>query len=620
MSFVDGLQEGQELIPILGAGHFNLTKQNITNAISKSKYLLVGFSSYACHKCISVEQEYANLTKLLDTLDKSKYNVQFARFDVALKKQIPLEYGAQELPSLVMFQKGRAATYRGTHSSTGIFNFVKKLIGSPVTRLDSVDQAQSFLNGSVFSDGSVGWAEDRYTSLSTVMVVGFFSAHKDMEEDEYDEFMQAAKQLQSKEDIYFGEVVHKAVSRAFMAKKLIDRTPAVLLLNRETGDQRSLNLDDFYEKVSLSEWILRNAIPLVGRLTGTNFQMYEKIGRPMLMMFLDLSEASLRQSVVQGRSGGIPNEDLLDEFRVVAKEHQERILFVYLDGVEHDDRMKSLGLYGGKERLPSIAFNTREGSQLPFPEELPVNRDTLLRFCAEFISGKLKSVNDTKEMARKALQSVIPISQKNKATRQDVKKPPEVVRGISEAWGDGSRGDLFVIPVSAATFDEQVMQQWEDKDVVLLLHAQNCEPCAHFAVYFKKMAERFSELAIPSLVISRMDVTSEAPHSDLGLMVGKLPLLVMMPAGMKYPPWIFYSGVGKMQMMMKWVQHNAALSFELPNLPHLNEEDVVRFKEQVREREEYMEKQRQESAKAMEDEDRRRLQYEESKGGPKVEL
>ena len=29
-------------------------------------------------------------------------------------------------------------------------------------------------------------------------------------------------------------------------------------------------------------------------------------------------------------------------------------------------------------------------SQIPFPEELPVNRDTILQFCADFISGKLK--------------------------------------------------------------------------------------------------------------------------------------------------------------------------------------------------------------------------------------
>ena len=80
-----------------------------------------------------------------------------------------------------------------------------------------------------------------------------------------------------------------------------------------------------------------------------------------------------------------------------------RILCVYLDGTIYEDQMKSLGLYGGKERLPSIAFNTRDRTQVPFPEELPINKDTILQFIANFISGKLKSVEDTKEMAKKAL-------------------------------------------------------------------------------------------------------------------------------------------------------------------------------------------------------------------------
>jgi hypothetical protein len=137
-----------------------------------------------------------------------------------------------------------------------------------------------------------------------------------------------------------------------------------------------------------------------------------------------------------------------------------------------------------------------------------------------------------------------------------------------------------------------LFQDAEFQDVVLLIHARACEPCAHFAVYFKKMAERFAQLAIPSLQIARMDVTDEAPPADLQLLVGSLPLMVMLPAGNKHPPWVFYSGVGKMQAMMKWVQLNAAVPFALPHLPHLTPEEAVLFKEQVREREEHLEKQR----------------------------
>ena len=36
------------------------------------------------------------------------------------------------------------------------------------------------------------------------------------------------------------------------------------------------------------EFLNRHSIPLVGKLTGNNFALYEKLNIPMLMMFLDL--------------------------------------------------------------------------------------------------------------------------------------------------------------------------------------------------------------------------------------------------------------------------------------------------------------------------------------------
>lgn len=134
------------------------------------------------------------------------------------------------------------------------------------------------------------------------------------------------------------------------------------------------------------------------------------------------------------------------------------------------------GLYGGKERLPSIAFNTREALQIPFPEELPINRDTLFQFCADFISGKLKSAFDTSEMAKKVLQAVTPGNQMNKAQRKEKKKAPKKIQGVSEQYDDGSEGDLATTIVTLKNFDEVVMD--ESKDVILLLHSQGTCLCA----------------------------------------------------------------------------------------------------------------------------------------------
>ena len=71
--------------------------------------------------------------------------------------------------------------------------------------------------------------------------------------------------------------------------------------------------------------------------------------------------------------------------------------------------------------------------------------------------------------------------------------------------------------------------------MLILFHEEGCEACAALTVYYKKMAERFASLKIPSLVIARFDVTKETPPLD-GLIAGPLPVIVLLPAHDKRPP------------------------------------------------------------------------------------
>jgi hypothetical protein len=122
------------------------------------------------------------------------------------------------------------------------------------------------------------------------------------------------------------------------------------------------------------------------------------------------------------------------------------------------------------------------------------------------------------------------------------------------------------------------------------------------------MAQRFTDLKITSLVVARMDVTDDAPPPKLNLLQHPLPLLVLLPADDKFPPWNFFSGVGKVQTMMKWVEKHASIPFTLPNLPHLKESDRVLYKTQVREREEYLEEKRKKDQADMEEEERKKTE------------
>jgi hypothetical protein len=591
------------IIPILGSGHFNVTKKDFPSLVKKSPMLLVGFSSKNCHRCIQAEYSYKNISDYLYTV-----NIPFARADADEMKSIALDYESQDVPSLVFFKKGRHIPYRGYHDSAAVIQYIQKQLHPPVTILQSVDTVEAFLS-SFHNNASL--------PMTTVAVIGFFSSHQDIEEDEYEDYLQLAKDMQGKADVYFGLVHNKLVSNSYKKLGWIDRTPSILL-QRDNITRFSINIDEFIgEDYGLKEWIERKSVSLVSQLTHSNFHLYEKLGLPMLILFLDLSHhdrivisSESSRNIVGGKSGDILNEVLLDEYRRIAIEYQDKISFVYADGITYQDQMRALGIYGGAEGLPSLGFNTKDGRQVPFPNDLPINYDTLNRYCAEFLSGKMRTPKDSLDFVRKyELQSVLPINQKNKATRKPPKQAPETTTGVAEQFGDELPGANAVVEITSENWDEIAMA--EDKDVAIVFHAHGCESCAHFAVYYKRMAKRFHELNIPSLVIGRMNVTNDSPPAELGIITSKLPLFILLPAGAKHPPWSYYSGISKIQQMMKWVQQQAAIKFDLPHLPHLNEEQVKLYKEQIREREEYMENKRKKEDEEMEAEDRERHEVEE---------
>ena len=99
-----------------------------------------------------------------------------------------------------------------------------------------------------------------------------------------------------------------------------------------------------------------------------------------------------------------------------------------------------------------------------------------------------------------------------------------------------------------------------------------------------------SERSIPSrphIESSRV----ESRHVHLSLLnpcleaSGELPLLLFLPADDKQQPFTYYSGVAKVQPMMRWVAETAHIKFHLPDLCHLTPEDRDIYKIQVTERE-----------------------------------
>ncbi|CAM9282168.1 unnamed protein product, partial [Laminaria digitata] len=576
--------EGGDVLPILSAGDVNLTSNNFHDTLHAAGAMIAIATSRSCHRCIHLETEYHSARS--DLRDKVRFRVVVGRIDADVERKFlgdvlgGFDETKQRLPIIALWiatstrKSKKAILYSGPHERHAIVEFVHKQLGPPARQLQTVAEVNDFVRSPHFQ------AESTLSSDVTT-VVGFFSDAGDMEEDEMEDFMEAALKLKPRGDVYFAVVDDASICDHFKKLGWILRTSEAVVTRSGLLRAPSLSLWALLDNnLSVMDWIIKESVPIVGRLTNANFAQYERTKLPMLIMFLDLPGyyAPTLVSRFAGESGGVPNHDLIKELKEVALEHRGRISCVYADGVAFSDGMKTLGLFGGRDRLPQVGFNAMNGGwQLPFPEDLPINRQTLLHFTAAFLNGRLQSSVD----ARKAMVASRPFNTHNTVRRKKKRTPVEEVRGVSEHF----KPKDAVVQASRPkheTFVQVVLES--DKDVLLMFHSEDCEKCSNMVPYYKRIGERFLDLDIPSVLVAAMDVTNETPPPELPITFAALPTILLLTADDKGPPYRFFSGVGKVRPLMKWVQEHASTRFDLPVLPHLSEADKPLFREQVRER------------------------------------
>ena len=279
-------------------GHFTVTGKNGPKARKKLPLVLVGFSSRSCHKCIAAETAYAAAAAELRRL-----KVPLLRADgdePALRERLG-ELGLSTLPQVVAYRRGDAPRpYQGVHSEDGLVAFARKLKGPPVAALETLEDVVAFLG---LADDAAAAARDAYAAeegaapndeaadlgfrpATSAFVLGVFSDADGVEEDEYADFADVAAAQQHRHDVYFGAVTQVAISRALVDAKLVDRAPGVVLAKGRDALSSAV-LDAMDEP--LGGWVDARSLPAVGRLTALNFARYEKLLRPMLLLFLDLS-------------------------------------------------------------------------------------------------------------------------------------------------------------------------------------------------------------------------------------------------------------------------------------------------------------------------------------------
>jgi len=558
-------------LPLHSAGHFNVTAKNLTKARKKVKTLLVAFSARSCHKCVAAEAEYA---EALDEFKELKVAFARADADVPSLRAVLTDLQASALPAIVAYVGKRAPkVYDGNHSSESLLAYARK-VAAPTAALQVKNKKQV----------------DAFLTSHPVAILGVFRRGQEDEDDEFGDFIEAADHFKLHRDAYFGWTTLRGY---------VDTVPGILLKRDDDGQTRTaslLALGD--EDRSVIDWIDEESLPSVGPVTPQNFFRYERLGKPMLILFLELPSASETDSVVQGKTNGLLNEDLVGELRYVAKDESfaKRLTFAYCDGATYAARARALGILS----LPGLAFNTREpGVIAAYPSSrLPLSRAPMRSFVEEFLSKRIRRRSDADDFAVQKLTSGgFPLNDPRffAGKRRPAPKlnPPEQM-GVYEQFGQNSIRLDHVVELTAKSFTHLAMD--DTKDVMVLFHStENCDLCSAMTVYYKKVAERFRELKISTLLVARFDATHDPPPLQNALI--DLPSLLFLPAHNKDPPFTFYSGVSKVQPIMQWARQNAHFPFDLPDLCHLSDEEKVLYKEQVTDIERHRRKMREDKSK-----------------------
>lgn len=552
------------VFPILSAGSFNLTRENYTSITRKMPLLFIGFSSTSCVKCITVEVEYAKALKHLEVL-----NVPFARVNSDKEEYILSLYPPFKIPHIKTCIYGKCSDFHLRHTEKAIVTHAKQLLNTGPVIIKTIDTFQNVANG-IFGNPN------------KCFVLGYFGDDRLDFSEEIEEFTDAMSNLKHSPSFQFYEIqnasLYSALSRAPHAIFRQRVSPALSVscgtLKRHDLRSESLQLDEFYggSSTSLTSWILSRSVPLVGLMNPENFKVYEELHLPMFLTFLRMK--SKRKST---RSNNMNIKKMLE---VLAHRYRGKVVFVIVDVVRYHNRMPGLGLFGGASAVPSGALNVEDGGIRPFDQLEKFELGKIDIFLNQFLAGRMPGLSSSElhEKAKLVNQKYRSRSNKSGVLNNGTKKS-RFKRGVREPF-EVSETSIRQLSNVDGSFHDIGMD--ETRDVLVLFHSSDgsCVKCEHFAPYFKKLALRFEQLAIPSVTISRFDLANEPP--PLSMDISQLPVMVLLRAYNKRPPFLFYSGVAKVRPMMDWIKDHAGISFEWPfELPQFNEYEKELYKSQL---------------------------------------
>nr|VDD01116.1 unnamed protein product [Brassica oleracea] len=278
-----------------------LTGDNAKRVVDGNEFVLVlGYAPW-CARSADLMPRFSEAATGLKEIGSP---VLMAKIDGDRYGKVASELEIKGFPTLLLFVNGTSQPYTGGFSAEDIVIWVQKKTGSSIITVNTLDEAQRFLN--------------KYHTFA----LGLF--HK-LEGSEYNEFVKAAK---SDNEIQFVETSDNDVAKLLFPHL---KTNTVFIGLVKTEAERYTVYDGPYKMEKLLEFLGNNKFPLITRLTESNtVWVYSSPVKLQVMIF---SKADVFQNLAQSL------EDLARKFK-------SKLMLIYVDITNENLAMPFLTLFG----------------------------------------------------------------------------------------------------------------------------------------------------------------------------------------------------------------------------------------------------------------------------------
>ncbi|XP_076333952.1 protein disulfide isomerase isoform X2 [Tachypleus tridentatus] len=406
-----------------------LNKDNFDKVLKDNKYILVEFYAPWCGHCKALAPEYA---KAATQLADEKSDIKLAKVDATEETELAEKHGVRGYPTLKFFRDSEPLDYSGGRQADEIILWLKKKTGPPALTLKTVEETTQFKEG------------------SEVVIVGFF---KDLESKEAKVFLDAA--------VVTDDYPFAITSQDEVYKELDVQKDGIILYKKFDEGKNVFEGDLTVDNIK--KFVKANSLPLVVEF---NHESAQKIfgGEIKSHNLLFISKTASEY------------EKILEDFRNIAKEFKNKVLFVTIDTDEEDHEriMEFFGLK--KEDTPDMRLIVLEDEMNKFkPETTKITVENIRNFVQGVLDGKIK---------QHLLSQDIP---------EDWDKNPVKV-------------------LVAKNFDEVVFDK--SKDVLVEFYAPWCGHCKQLAPIYDELGEKYKDN--DKVVIAKMDATvNELDHTKI---------------------------------------------------------------------------------------------------------